>query len=52
MLIDAVQFIGRFIKITAANVHDKNFLKSQNLVTNTIIVFDKAYNYYLSYKMT
>ena len=46
MLIDAVQSVGRFIKITAAKVHDKNFLKSLDLATNTMIVFDKAYNYY------
>jgi len=46
MLIDAVQSVGRFIKITEAKVHDKNFLKSLDLVTNTMIVFDKAYNYY------
>jgi Transposase DDE domain len=46
MLIDAVQSVGRFIKITEAKVHDKNFLKSLDLATNTMIVFDKAYNYY------
>ena len=28
MLIDAVQSVGRFIKITEAKMHDKNFLKS------------------------
>jgi hypothetical protein len=46
MLIDAVQSVGRFIKITEAKVHEKNFLKSLDLATNTMIVFDKAYNYY------
>ena len=46
MLIDAVQSVGRFIKITAAKVHDKNFLKSLELVSHSMIVFDKAYNYY------
>jgi hypothetical protein len=46
MLIDAVQSVGRFIKITAAKVHDKNFLKSLELISNSMIVFDKAYNYY------
>jgi hypothetical protein len=46
MLIDAVQSIGRFIKITAAKVHDKNFLKSLELMSHSMIVFDKAYNYY------
>jgi hypothetical protein len=46
MLIDAVQSVGKFIKITAAKVHDKNFLKSLELISNSMIVFDKAYNYY------
>lgn len=46
MLIDAVQSVGRFIKITAAKVHDKNFLKSLELISYSMIVFDKAYNYY------
>ncbi len=46
MLIDAVQSVGRFIKMTSAKVHDKNFLKSLELVSNSMIVFDKAYNYY------
>ena len=30
MLIDAVQSVGRFVKITAAKVHDKNFLRAWN----------------------
>ncbi len=46
MLIDAVQSVGRFVKITAAKAHDKNFLKSLELVSHSMIVFDKAYNYY------
>jgi len=46
MLIDAVQQVGRFIKVTEAKVHDKNFLKSLDLESNCMIVFDKAYNYY------
>ena len=46
MLIDAVQSVGRFIKITAAKVHDKNFLKSLELISHSMIVFDKAYNFY------
>ena len=46
MLIDAVQSVGRFIKITAAKVHDKNFLKSLELIPHSMIVFDRAYNYY------
>jgi len=46
MLIDAVQSVGRFIKITAAKVHDKNFLNSLELISHSMIVFDRAYNYY------
>lgn len=46
MLIDAVQSVGRFIKITPAKVHDKNFLKSLELISHSMIVFDRAYNYY------
>ena len=46
MLIDAVQSVGRFVKITEAKVHDKNFLKSLELISYSMVVFDKAYNYY------
>ena len=46
MLIDAVQSVGRFVRITAAKVHDKNFLKSLELISHSMIVFDRAYNYY------
>jgi hypothetical protein len=46
MLIDAVQSVGRFIKITEAKSHDKNFLKSLELVSHSMLVFDRAYNYY------
>ena len=46
MVIDAIQSVGRFVKITAAKVHDKNFLKSLNFISHSMVVFDKAYNYY------
>lgn len=46
ILIDAVQSVGRFIKITAAKVNDKKFLKSLELISHIMVVFDKAYNYY------
>ena len=46
MLIDAVQSVGRFVKITAAKVHDKNFLKSLEVISHSMIVFDRAYNHY------
>lgn len=46
MLIDAVQSVGRFIKITPARANDQVFLKSLDLITHSMVVFDKAYNYY------
>lgn len=46
MLLDAVQAVGKFIKITEAKVHDKNFLKELDLISHSMIVFDRAYNYY------
>lgn len=51
MLIDAVQSVGRFIKITEARVHDKNFLKDLKLSSNSMVVFDRAYNYYLQFAL-
>lgn len=46
MLIDAVQSVGKFMKITAAKMHDKNFLKDIQVPEFSMLVFDKAYNYY------
>jgi len=46
MLIDAVQSVGKFMKITAAKMHDKNFLKEIQVPQFSMLVFDKAYNYY------
>jgi hypothetical protein len=46
MLIDAVQSVGKFMKITAAKMHDKNFLKEIDVPEFSMIVFDRAYNYY------
>jgi len=46
MLIDAVQSVGRFVKITAARVNDQSFLKGLELIPHSMVVFDKAYNYY------
>jgi hypothetical protein len=51
MLIDAVQSVGRFIKITAAKVHDATFLKSLELISHSMVVFDKAYNYYQQFAL-
>ena len=46
MLIDAKEGIAKFVRITAAKVHDSTFLKFINLPKNSFIVFDKAYNNY------
>lgn len=46
MLIDAVQSVGKFMRITEARVHDKNFLKEIQVPSYSMLVFDKAYNYY------
>jgi Transposase DDE domain/Domain of unknown function (DUF4372) len=46
MLIDAVQSVAKFVLITAAKVHDKNFLKDIKVPEYSMLVFDKAYNYY------
>jgi IS4 transposase len=46
MLIDAVQSVGKFMKITEAKMHDKNFLKDIRVPRYSMLVFDKVYNYY------
>lgn len=51
MLIDAVQSVGKFVKITAAKVHDKNFLNSLELISYSMVVFDRAYNYYHQFSL-
>jgi hypothetical protein len=51
MLIDAVQSVGRFIKITQAKVHDQYFLKSLELISHSMVVFDRAYNYYQQFAL-
>jgi len=51
MLIDAVQSVGRFIKITQAKVHDQYFLKSLELISYSMVVFDRAYNYYQQFAL-
>jgi hypothetical protein len=46
MLIDAKQGIAKFVRITAAKIHDSTFLKDILLPKGSYIVFDKAYNKY------
>ncbi|MHB8338166.1 MAG: IS4 family transposase [Ignavibacteriaceae bacterium] len=46
MLIDAVQSVAKFVRITEAKVHDKNFLTQIIAPAHSMLVFDRAYNYY------
>ncbi len=46
MLIDALQDVAKFVKITAAKVHDSKFLNDLTLNPYSMVVFDKAYNHY------
>lgn len=46
VLIDALQDVGKFVKITAAKVHDSKFLNDLVLNPFSMVVFDKAYNHY------
>jgi hypothetical protein len=46
MLIDALQDVGKFVKVTAAKVHDSKFLNELSLNPFSMVVFDKAYNHY------
>jgi hypothetical protein len=46
MLIDAVHSVAKFVLITPARVHDKNFLAGLKMPEFSMLVFDKAYNYY------
>lgn len=46
MLIDALQDVARFVKVSAANMHDRMFLKQIELKPYSMVVFDKAYNDY------
>jgi hypothetical protein len=38
--------VVRFIKMSAVKVNDQKFLKSLELISDRMIVFDNAYNYY------
>jgi len=46
MLIRTVQTVAKFVRITAAKVHDKNFLAQIVVPPHSMLVFDRAYNYY------
>jgi len=49
MMIDAHSNTAKFVKISEAKLHDKNFLKYLILPPHSMIVFDKAYNHYLQF---
>jgi hypothetical protein len=49
MLIDAKEGIAKFVRITAAKIHDSTFLKYIDLPKNSFVVFDKAYNKYKTF---
>jgi hypothetical protein len=49
MLIDAVQSIARFVKITEARQHDRIFLKALQLLTHSMVVFDLACIVYVQF---
>src|SRR5665647_3223530 len=46
MHIDALQDVGKFVKVTAAKVHYSKFLDDLALNLHSMVVFDKAYNQY------
>lgn len=46
MLIDALQDVGKFVKVSAARMHDRKFLQQITLKPFSMLVFDKAYNDY------
>jgi len=49
MLTDIHADAAKFVKISEAKSHDKNFLKHLVLPKGSMIVFDKAYNHYLQF---
>jgi len=49
MLTDIHADSPQFVKISEAKMHDKNFLQYLNLSAGSMVVFDKAYNYYLQF---
>ena len=46
MLIDALQDVGKIVKVTAARVHDSKLFNDLMINPLSMIVFDKAYNHY------
>ena len=46
MLMDRLALVGKFMKITEAEMHDKNFLKDISVPRYSMLVFHKAYDLY------
>ena len=49
MLIDAVQNVGRYVKVTEGKVNDQVFLRDLELQPHSMVVFDKGYNDYAQF---
>ena len=49
MLTDIHADTPQFVKISEAKMYDKNFLQYLTLPAGSMVVFDKAYNYYLQF---
>ena len=49
MMIDAHADTAKYVTISEAKQHDKNFLKYLSLPGGSMIVFDKAYNHYYQF---
>jgi len=49
MLTDIHADTAKFVKISEAKSHDKNFLQHLNLPKGSMTVFDKAYNHYFQF---
>jgi hypothetical protein len=49
MLTDVHADTAKFVKISEAKQHDKNFLKHLTLPSGSMIAFDKAYNHYYQF---
>ncbi|MDR2980215.1 MAG: IS4 family transposase [Bacteroidales bacterium] len=49
MLTDIHSDSAKFVKISEAKLHDRNFLQHLVLPQGSMIVFDKAYNHYLQF---
>jgi hypothetical protein len=45
-MMDAFSGIVEFVRMTEAKLHDRNFLYNLNLLPDSWLVFDKAYNVY------